>query len=286
MQYIQLILSLLALVILLPFCIFFIAVLLPVLKELGTLCLDVAHNKLERISNIFRKGIRRLVRTFALFREKMSSNFLRKEEVIKEQWERHKAEYIIVIKMTIILLCFLGYLAHITHVGVKYNWNEFTNGNHCLYVLLLLIELIVVVYFMCSKYITSFEETYSELQDSFTTFDNRAQDIKSSEVFLRMIYKNMNLLNSISNSFILMIFPCVLGIEGYKILTRCMFGARELVNISLAVTSVVIAIYSLAFAKDVKQETDAMNNRIMEKLDNVLLVEDDSTRGEIVSIIE
>lgn len=83
-----------------------------------------------------------------------------------------------------------------------------------------------------------------------------------------------------------MIFPCVLGIEGYKILTRCMFGARELVNISLAVTSVVIAIYSLAFAKDVKQETDAMNNRIMEKLDNVLLVEDDSTRGEIVSIIE
>lgn len=284
MQYIQLILSLLALVILLPFCIFFIAVLLPVLKELGTLCLDVAHNKLERISNIFRKGIRRLVRTFALFREKMSSNFLRKEEVIKEQWERHKAEYIIVIKMTIILLCFLGYLAHITHVGVKYNWNEFTNGNHWLYVLLLLLELIVVVYFICNRYESSFEETYSELQNSFTYLENRIQDVKKCEVWLRMIYKKMNLLDSISNSFILMIFPCILGIEGYKILTGNAFGARELINISLAVTSVVIAIYSLAFAKDVKKESDAKNECMMEKLDNIQSIKGDSSRRDFVMI--
>ena len=108
----------------------------------------------------------------------------------------------------------------------------------------------------------------SQLEESWDNFSEK-KNADVFDVWFKMISSNIVLIGTIWNVFIVVLLPCLLSIQGYEIITSKHVTKIEMLNISMAIISVLLALFSLAFARDVKRETDMSLEKISQKIDDI-----------------
>lgn len=105
------------------------------------------------------------------------------------------------------------------------------------------------------------------------------------EILLRVIERNNNLLNSIWDTFMGLLLPCLLLIYGYSIVADKHIDFKDMLGVSMTIISVLLALFSLAFARDVKRESDEKTQVMIDKLSEILdLSPDEKRKGKIITM--
>lgn len=193
------------------------------------------------------------------------SLFVQKEQ-LKRHSQKYKTTYITIFRLVIILALSIGYVIYHSP-SCTYEWKKILDGNHWCYVTLVVIEVIYAIYLICVNISNALDEARLLLQESWQNFSGDVNRIGLIEIWNQLLVNNNNLFNSIWVVFVLILFPCALFVDGLAILTQIHIGAQELLNISMAFTSVILALFSLAFAKNVQKKTDDSMAEISQKID-------------------
>ena len=200
------------------------------------------------------------------------------KDQIKKHWQKYDAAYIVIIRLVIIITLTICYLHH--SLSYTYEWRNLIDGNHWGYVVLVVIEVIYAFYLIYIKISKALDEARLLLQESWQNFSGDINQIGHVEVWNQLLSSNSNLFNSIWVVFILILFPCALCVDGLAILVQIHIGLRDVLNISMAVTSVTLALFSLAFAKTVQRKTDDNLAKLAQKIDHFSSwYEDNNTNG-------
>ena len=128
-----------------------------------------------------------------------------------------------------------------------------------------------------------YESEYQMLQEGYQEI--LSPKIGWFEVWLRVLERYNNLLNSIWNTFIGLLLPCILLLYGYSIVADKHIDFKDMLGFTMTIISVLLALFSLAFARDVKRESDEAMKLMMDKLNEIHdLPLDEKRKGIIITL--
>ena len=186
---------------------------------------------------------------------------------IKNKWKNNSEIYLTIAKIFIILGSGISSLIYIL-INCNCKWENIIDGSHCLYLVICFVNFAFFLGLSIKKYVNAFALNKSQLEESWDNFSEK-KNTDVFDVWFKMISSNIVLIGTIWNVFIVVLLPCLLSIQGYEIITSKHVTKIEMLNISMAIISVLLALFSLAFARDVKRETDMSLEKISQKIDDI-----------------
>ena len=186
---------------------------------------------------------------------------------LKNKWKNNSEIYLTIAKIFIILGSGISSLIYIL-INCNCKWENIIDGSHCLYLVICFVNFAFFLGLSIKKYVNAFALNKSQLEESWDNFSEK-KNADVFDVWFKMISSNIVLIGTIWNVFIVVLLPCLLSIQGYEIITSKHVTKIEMLNISMAIISVLLALFSLAFARDVKRETDMSLEKISQKIDDI-----------------
>ena len=270
MDKIQLILSVIIYFVLLPLwslMIFvFMMALKLLLKSILVLC-EMIIRQLRYVSQIVNEFIVRLNKKLISVIKNIAIWLGVKVLTLKNKWKNNSEIYLTIAKIFIILGSGISSLIYIL-INCNCKWENIIDGSHCLYLVICFVNFAFFLGLSIKKYVNAFALNKSQLEESWDNFSEK-KNADVFDVWFKMISSNIVLIGTIWNVFIVVLLPCLLSIQGYEIITSKHVTKIEMLNISMAIISVLLALFSLAFARDVKRETDMSLEKISQKIDDI-----------------
>ncbi len=270
MDKIQLILSVIIYFVLLPLwslMIFvFMMALKLLLKSILVLC-EMISRQLRYVSQIVNEFIVRLNKKLISVIKNIAIWLGVKVLTLKNKWKNNSEIYLTIAKIFIILGSGISSLIYIL-INCNCKWENIIDGSHCLYLVICFVNFAFFLGLSIKKYVNAFALNKSQLEESWDNFSEK-KNADVFDVWFKMISSNIVLIGTIWNVFIVVLLPCLLSIQGYEIITSKHVTKIEMLNISMAIISVLLALFSLAFARDVKRETDMSLEKISQKIDDI-----------------
>ena len=186
---------------------------------------------------------------------------------LKNKWKNNSEIYLTIAKIFIILGSGISSLIYIL-INCNCKWENIIDGSHCLYLVICFVNFAFFLGLSIKKYVNAFALNKSQLEESWDNFSEK-KNADVFDVWFKMISSNIVLIGTIWNVFIVVLLPCLLSIQGYEIITSKHVTKIEMLNISMAIISVLLALFSLAFARDVKRETDMSLEKLSQKIDDI-----------------
>ena len=270
MDKIQLILSVIIYFVLLPLwslMIFvFMMALKLLLKSILVLC-EMISRQLRYVSQIVNEFIVRLNKKLISVIKNIAIGLGVHVLTLKNKWKNNSEIYLTIAKIFIILGSGISSLIYIL-INCNCKWENIIDGSHCLYLVICFVNFAFFLGLSIKKYVNAFALNKSQLEESWDNFSEK-KNADVFDVWFKMISSNIVLIGTIWNVFIVVLLPCLLSIQGYEIITSKHVTKIEMLNISMAIISVLLALFSLAFARDVKRETDMSLEKISQKIDDI-----------------
>ena len=273
MDKIHLILSLIAYFVLLPLWFLVIWVFMMALELLlnsFVILYEMISSLLISVYQIIKEYIVRLNKKILSIIKNIAIWLGVKVLTLKNKWRNNSEIYLTIAKIFIIIGSGISSLIYIL-INSNCKWENVIDGSHCLYLGICFINFTFFLGILIMKYVNTFALNKSQLEESWDNFSEEKKDADVFDVWFKMISSNIVLIGTIWNVFIVVLLPCLLSIQGYEIITCKHVSKIEMLNISMAIISVILALFSLAFARDVKKETDISIEKLSQKIDDMSL---------------